>query len=150
MIHPVIIALLFHLLSAAIVFILQTEPNSWNEKWNRKKKKKGGKNSGLFYSCVAMSRFSSSSALSLRQSLGMPIRSSFASDESRPLEYNRKSKIPSGKLAGSHESSQRRQTLTAGHGGSRRQTQVLSRSSTGRCVLTWPRREKANVNARAI
>ena len=79
-----------------------------------------------------MSRLSSS-ALSLRQSLGMPMRASFTSDEDRSLSRSRKSKISGGRSVRNHESSQRRVTLT-GHGGSRRQTQVLSRPSTGRCV----------------
>ena len=84
-----------------------------------------------------MSRFSSSNASSMRKSLGMPVRASFAPDEVRPVTQNKKSKIPTGKssVASSkaiQEPPQRRQTV---HGTSRRLTHVLSstsRSSTGR------------------
>ena len=88
-----------------------------------------------------MSRFSSSNTSSLRQSLGMPVRASFAPDELRGMAPNKKSRIPTGRTSTAsnrviQEPSQRRQTV---HGGSRRQTQVLSttsRPSTGRRVIT--------------
>ena len=96
-----------------------------------------------------MSRFSSSSTSSLRQSLGMPVRASFAPDELRPLAHSRKSKLPTGQSLGVHDLTQRRQTST----GSRRQTQVLSgssRPSTGRCVTLYNFKEWCSLIAGMI